>query len=250
MVELNDFKPSLTPAVMAEFVGSFLLAFLAGAAAANAADNGLSAAALGVGLGVAMLTYTTVHISGGFLNPALTAGVLVLGGDKEVTIKDCISYIIAQFLGAILGSILVKSCLPVEALVHPFVTLGSLSDKHGEQVFIFEFMATLILGLVFMAVRDEKRSQAGNAGPLAIGFAYTIGMFATGPFTGGSMNPARTLGPALAFGNFHHIGVYMFATFLGGMAAAFLYKVALGDAEDGEPEEKRRADVQLAQKFV
>eukprot|EP00961_Rhodomonas_salina_P175006 2360725-Rhodomonas_salina.2 len=134
MVEASDFKPALTPAVMAEFVGSFLLAFLAGAAAANAADNGLSAAALGVGLAVAMLTYTTVHISGGFLNPALTAGVMIMGGDKDVGIKAGISYMIAQFTGAIIGAILVKSCLPVEALVHPFVTLGSLSDKHGEQV--------------------------------------------------------------------------------------------------------------------
>eukprot|EP00961_Rhodomonas_salina_P175007 2360725-Rhodomonas_salina.3 len=94
------------------------------------------------------------------------------------------------------------------------------------QVFIFEFLATLVIGLVFMAVRDEKRSQAGNAGPLAIGLAYSIGMFAAGPFTGGirsaldrqclvlmwvmpftggSMNPARTLGPALAFGKFDHV---------------------------------------------
>ncbi len=74
-------------------------------------------------------------------------------------------------------------------------------------MFIFEFISTLILGLVFMAVRDEKRSQAGNAGPLAIGFAYAIGMFAEGHFTGGSMNPARTLGPALAFGNFDHVRI-------------------------------------------
>mmetsp|Transcript_36708 Transcript_36708/g.75257 ORF Transcript_36708/g.75257 Transcript_36708/m.75257 type:complete len:248 (+) Transcript_36708:151-894(+) len=247
MVELEDFKPSLTPAVMAEFIGSFLLQFLAGAAAANAADNGLSAAALGVGLAVAMLTYSTCHISGGHLNPAITLGCVCVGV-QGIGIKEAISYTIAQFVGAICGAFLVKSCLPVEALIHPFVTLGSLSDMHSEQVFIFEFMCTLVLGLVFFAaIVDEKRSMAGNAGPLAVGLAYTIGMFAEGPFTGGSMNPARTLGPALAFGNFGHVWVYMLATFLGGLAAAFFYKLALGVEEE---EEEPKKDVHLAQKFV
>lgn len=74
------------------------------------------------------------------------------------------------------------------------------------QVFILEFISTLILGLVtFATVVDRERNMADNAAPLAVGLAYTVGMFAEGPYTGGSMNPARTLGPAIAFGDLSHV---------------------------------------------
>lgn len=133
MVEWEDFKPAFTPAVAAEFIGTFLVIFLSSACAANAADNGLAAAALGTGFAFAMITYSTVHISGGHLNPAITAAYMVVSANG-FSIREGVSYMIAQFTGAICGSFLIKSILPIEALVHPFVTLGSLSDKHGEQV--------------------------------------------------------------------------------------------------------------------
>ena len=133
MVELDDLKPSFTPAVAAEFIGTFLVQFLASACAANAADNGLAAAALGTGFAFAMVMYSISHISGGHLNPAVTVGHLITGGE-DLKLKEGLSYIIAQFFGAVCGAFLAKSCLPIEALVHPFVTMGSLSDKHGEQV--------------------------------------------------------------------------------------------------------------------
>jgi len=178
MVELDDFKPHFTPAVAAEFIGMFLLSFLSAAAAANAADNGLVAAAIGTGFAVTVLMYSSVHISGGHLNPAITAGYMAVGANG-FTIKEGVSYMVAQFLGAIVGAFAAKSCLPFQALVHPFVTLGSLSDKHGEQVFILEFICTLVVGLVFFAtVVDKQRSVADNAAPLAVGLAYAIGMFA------------------------------------------------------------------------
>ena len=232
MVELDDFKPAFTPAVAAEAIGMFLVTFLSSACAANAADNGLAAAALGTGFAFAMITYSTVHISGGHLNPAITAAYMAVGANG-FTIREGISYMLAQFTGAICGAFLIKSILPIEALVHPFVTLGSLSDKHGEQVFILEFVSTLIIGLVtFATVVDRERNMSDNAAPLAVGLAYTIGMFAEGPYTGGSMNPARTLGPAVAFGDLSHVWYYLLATFSGGIAAGFLYKYALGvDAE-------------------
>lgn len=135
MVEWEDFKPAFTPAVAAEFIGTFLVMFLSSACAANAADNGLAAAALGTGFAFAMITYSTVHISGGHLNPAITAAYMVVSANG-FTIREGISYMIAQFTGAITGAFLIKSILPIEALVHPFVTLGSLSDKHGEQVLV------------------------------------------------------------------------------------------------------------------
>ena len=231
MVEANDFRPAFTPAVAAEFIGTFLVTFLSAACAANAADNGLAVAALGTGFAYAMITYSTVHISGGHLNPAITAGYMVVAANG-FAIREGISYMLAQLTGAVAGAFLVKSILPIEALVHPFVTLGSLSDKHGEQVFILEFFCTMILGMVtFATVVDRKNNLADNAAPLAIGFAYTIGMFAEGPYTGGSMNPARTLGPAIAFGDLSHVWYYLLATFLGGIASALLYRYALGVVE-------------------
>jgi hypothetical protein len=133
MVAMEEFKPRLTPAVAAEFIGMFLATFLSSACAANAADNGLAAAALGTGFAFAMITYSTAHISGGHLNPAITAAYMAVSANG-FTIGEGVSYMIAQFVGAISGAFLIKSILPIEALVHPFVTLGSLSDKHGEQV--------------------------------------------------------------------------------------------------------------------
>ena len=130
---LQEITPAFTPAVAAEFIGMFLVTFLSAACAANAADNGLAAAALGTGFAFAMITYSTVHISGGHLNPAITAAYMAVGANG-FTVREGISYMLAQFTGAITGAFLIKSILPIEALVHPFVTLGSLSDKHGEQV--------------------------------------------------------------------------------------------------------------------
>jgi glycerol uptake facilitator-like aquaporin len=181
MVELDDFKPTFTPAVAAEFIGMVLLQFLSAASAANAADNGLAAAALGTGFAVTMLMYSSVHISGGHLNPAITAGYMAVGANG-FSVKEGVSYMLAQFLGAIVGSFVVKSCLPFQALVHPFVTLGSLSDKHGEQVFLLEFICTLVLGLVvFATIVDKQRTVADNAAPLVVGLAYAIGIFAVRP---------------------------------------------------------------------
>mmetsp|Transcript_54384 Transcript_54384/g.88055 ORF Transcript_54384/g.88055 Transcript_54384/m.88055 type:complete len:256 (+) Transcript_54384:44-811(+) len=236
---LQEITPAFTPAVAAEFIGMFLVTFLSAACAANAADNGLAAAALGTGFAFAMITYSTVHISGGHLNPAITAAYMAVGANG-FTVREGISYMLAQFTGAITGAFLIKSILPIEALVHPFVTLGSLSDKHGEQVFILEFISTLILGLVtFATVVDRERNMADNAAPLAVGLAYTVGMFAEGPYTGGSMNPARTLGPAIAFGDLSHVWYYFLATFLGGITSGFLYKYALGVETETEADTER-----------
>jgi glycerol uptake facilitator-like aquaporin len=80
MVELSELRPTFTPAVAAELIGSFLLLFLSGASAATAADNGLAAAALGYGLTLTILIYSTAHISGGHLNPAVTAGYMAVPG--------------------------------------------------------------------------------------------------------------------------------------------------------------------------
>ena len=87
MVELSDFRPTFTPAVAAELIGSFLLLFLSGASAATAADNGLAAAALGYGLSLAILIYSTAHISGGHLNPAITAGYMAVSAHGFTTRK-------------------------------------------------------------------------------------------------------------------------------------------------------------------
>lgn len=86
------------------------------------------------------------------------------------------------------------------------------------------------------------RAAAKNAAPLAIGLAFVVGVFAEGPFTGGSMNPARTLGPALAFGQLKHVWVYLVATFAGGACAALTYdKLFLEDIQVQLPPHCRAA---------
>jgi len=131
-----------------------------------------------------------------------------------------------------------KLALPPAMDETPFTTTGSLSLSHPFQVFFLEFICTFALVYVFFATTVDKAGSAKNAAPLGIGLAVMTGVFAEGPFTGGSMNPARTIGPAMAFGLLKHVWVYLLATLAGGASAGLLYDKLFLDAqppvEDGD----------------
>jgi len=226
--------------VFAEFCGTLLFQFLGGAAAANSslkgADSlgGLVTAALGNGLALAVCIYFTCDVSGGHLNPAVTSGMAITGNCKG-GFKEWAFYVIAQIAGAIVGAGLLWLVLPMNLLTtHSYTTLGSMSAVHPMKVFIWEFVATFTLVFTVFAIcsHDDFKST----GPLAVGLSLVASVFAIGPYTGGSLNPARTLGPAIVFGVWTKWWVYMLATFFGGIVAGVVFQhMGFGDDKKEAP---------------
>mmetsp|Transcript_47834 Transcript_47834/g.119564 ORF Transcript_47834/g.119564 Transcript_47834/m.119564 type:complete len:248 (+) Transcript_47834:30-773(+) len=230
--------------VVAEFIGVMLFAFVGGGCGVNASSTGLATAALGNGLSLAVLIYATAGVSGGHLNPAVSTAFRVTG---RLGNQRYLWYIAAQFLGGIVGSFALKLALPPALLATPFTTSGSLTAAHPVQVFLLEFICTFVLVLTVFATAVDKSGAAKNAAPLAIGLSVVAGVFTEGPYTGGSMNPARTFGAAIAFWDFSHFFIYLFATITGGAFAGLVYdKVFLEDVQPAEAEDRDEDDYEKA----
>merc|ERR1719175_116018 len=188
--------------------------------------------ALTFGLTVATLAATIGHVSGCQINPAVTAGLLA--GRKMGLIRAAL-YMLAQSCGAVLGAGILWSFTTNEG---SGVALRGSSGLGGTmlhenlslvQGFVIEFIISLILVLVvFGAAADEEASKTVlGSPPLAIGLAITACHLFAVPLTGSSMNPARTLGPAIVTGTWKNLWVYWAAPLSGGAAAGLLYQGAL-----------------------
>jgi len=222
--------------VAAEFLGTLFFQFFGGACSSNSVANGLPVAALGNGLCLAVIVYSTAGISGGHLNPAVSAGFVATG---RLGMRRFILYVSAQLLGACLGAAMLRVSLPPGFLETPFTTDGSLTAAHPVQTFLLEFIATFILVYTVFATAVDRTGAAKNAAPLTIGLAVAVGVFAVGPFTGGAINPARTIGAAIAFWDLGNSGIYVAATLAGGICAGKLYDMLyLWDVQPAQVEER------------
>lgn len=237
-------KPIPPCCVIAEFLGVFLFSFFGGGCDANSVSTGLPTAAIGNGLLLAVLVYATAGISGGHLNPAVSAAFFATG---RLGKQRFMLYVAAQLAGACCGACLLRLSLPPSYLDTPFITAGSLTAAHPVQVLILEFTCTFILVYTIFATAVDKAGAAKNAAPLTIGLAVVAGVFAEGPFSGGSMNPARSIGAAFAFWKFNHILIYIIATMCGGIAAGMCYdKLYLEDVQPAEIEDRDEGDYEGA----
>mmetsp|Transcript_680 Transcript_680/g.1111 ORF Transcript_680/g.1111 Transcript_680/m.1111 type:complete len:141 (-) Transcript_680:172-594(-) len=119
--------------------------------------------------------------------------------------------------------------LPDSAVVrNPFVTQGVLSDGVSRNLAglgIFEFVLTFAFVYVVCATALDAKGTARQYAPLAIGFMYTVGIYCEGPYTGGSMNPARTVAAALVYWDFVGMWISIIFVYAGAMAGAFVYKL-------------------------
>jgi MIP family channel proteins len=218
---------------VAEFIGTFALVFIGGAAIIGAAatrmDAALVSVALAHGLILAVLVSATMRISGHF-NPAVTVGFLAA---RRIDPLMAGVYIAAQLLAAILAAYALKALLP-EALTSASRLGGQsiASEISATQAIGLEAIATFFL--VFVIFGTAVDPKAPRIGGLAIGLTLTAGILAIGPFTGGSLNPARSLGPAVASGIFEGQAVYWIGPLVGAVAAALLYD-SLFIRRDREP---------------
>ena len=199
-------------AYLAEFIGTFALVFFGCGAIANGLPP--TAVALAFGLVVAIMVYAFGHISGAHFNPAVSIGFAV---GRHLPWPRVASYAGAQIVGAIAGALLLRATLGSAADLG--VTRPSGSDL---QAFVWEVILTFFLMLVITAVATDIRA-VGQAAALAIGGAVALGALVGGPISGASMNPARSLGPAIVSGDVTGIWIYVLAPTFGAILAAVAY---------------------------
>jgi len=201
---------------VAELIGTFALVFVGGAAIASGA--GLVGVALAHGIILAVMVSALMRISGHF-NPAVTVGFLAA---RRIEPMMAGVYIAAQIIGAILAAYALKALLPPSVAAATRLGGQSISlEITAGQAIGLEAIATFFLAFVIFGTAVDPK--APRIGGLAIGLTIAADILAIGPFTGASMNPARSFGPAVASGVFEGQFVYWVGPLLGAVAAALLY---------------------------
>ncbi len=205
---------------IAEFIGTFGLVFIGtGSMIVNEHSNGavgLVGIALAFGLIVTTMIYVFGNISGAHINPAVTISLAI---DKQISKKDTLFYVIAQILGAILASILLKILFPENAKLGTTLPSGTLLQSA-----IMEIVSTFLLMLVILGVTQKGNKESKALAGIVIGAIVLAMIFVAGPISGGSFNPARSIGPALISGNLQHIWLYIIMPIVGAVMATLVWK--------------------------
>lgn len=211
-----------TKHLVAEFIGTFALIFIgAGALALN--KGGLVGIALAHGLVIVTFAYAYGHISGTHINPAVTLGLLIAG---EIQIAAAFGYWIVQFVGGILGAVVLNAVLPEAGDLGVTILGENVTSTQG---LIVEIVLTFFL--VNTIFNTAVSGKAGNFAGLAIGLTLVLSILMGGPLTRASLNPARTLGPAIVSGNYADIWLYFVGPAIGAVLAALLYIGVLKDKD-------------------
>jgi aquaporin NIP len=214
---------SMTRQCAAEFFGTFALVFAGtGAIVINAASNGVvthAGIALTFGLIILAMIYTVGDVSGAHLNPAVTIGFFAA---RRFPGRAVLPYVASQMLGATAGSLLLRFLFPQDRTLGMTLPAGGVAES-----FILEVALSFILMWVILSVSTGAQEKGITAG-IAVGSVIALeGMFA-GPISGASMNPARSLGPALVALRFDGLWIYFVATTLGAVLAVPLCRVIRG----------------------
>lgn len=211
---------------IAEFIGTFALVFVgSGAIIASkmpGSNIGLIEIAMAHGIILAVMVSATMRISG-HLNPAVTLGFLAT---RRIAPMMAGIYIVAQCLAAIAAAYALKVLYPTALFEAArgggqFVAL----DVSATQAYVIEGIATFFL--VFAVFGTAVDPRGPKIGGWAIGMTIAADILAAGPFTGASMNPARSFGPAVASGIYEGQMIYWVGPILGGIAAALIYEYFL-----------------------
>ena len=220
---------NLARRLAAEALGTFALVFFGAGAImvdAEGADVGGLGIALAFGLVIATMIYALGHISGAHFNPAVSLG-FALG--RHFPWSRVGAYWIAQCAGALAAAALLRASLGDVGDVGATAPSGSEG-----QSFLWEVVLTFFLMLVVMAVATDTRA-VGEAAALAIGGTVALGALVGGPVSGASMNPARSLGPALVAGELDALWIYLLAPLAGAALAAFAYQLMRGEPRPDAP---------------
>ncbi|OXA63750.1 aquaporin AQPAe.a [Folsomia candida] len=224
-------------ALLAEFLGTLLLVFIGCGSGTNWGDGSGSIIqiSLAVGFTLASIVQTIGHVSGGHVNPSVTVAMMVT---QKINPILGFLYILAQCGGALVGSTLLKSVLPEEVRGNLGATVPhpSLSALQACGV---EFLATFVLVFTIFGVCDKKRDDVKGSAPLAIGFSASACCLVAIKLTGSSLNPARSLAPAILSSTWTLHWVYWVGPCLGGVFAGLIYQFVFR-AQGQRPTPKRQ----------
>ncbi|XP_076653116.1 aquaporin-like isoform X1 [Halictus rubicundus] len=200
--------------------------------------------ALTFGLVVMLVIQSLGHISHAHVNPAITVGSIVLG---KKTVSEGLVYLLSQLIGSVVGYGMLKMVTPAVHLTsagpdgaNTFCVNLLHSDVSVIQGLLLEGLATGILMLVACAVWDSRNVKNTDSVPIRFGLTVSALALAFGPYTGCSMNPARSFAPALWNNYWSHHWVYWFGPIGGALLSSFIYKLTFGNRdeqqEESEPE--------------
>jgi len=203
----------------------------AGAVMVDAKTRALGHVGVAITFGLVILAgiYAVGHISGAHFNPAVTLGFVLT---RHFPPRRALAYWLAQLLGAVAAAALLRGSLG--NIAHVGATLPSGSQA---QSFLWELVLTAFLMFVIMAVATDTRA-VGEAAAIAIGGTIGFESMLGGPISGASMNPARSLGPALVSGDLHALWIYLLAPLAGAAVGALAYQLVRGEpvaARDPQP---------------
>jgi MIP family channel proteins len=200
-------------------VGTFALVF-AGCGAimvdAKTSELGHVGVAITFGLVIMAMIYAVGHISGAHFNPAVTFAFALT---RHFPWPRALGYWAAQVLGALAAAAILRGSLGNIA-----DTGATLPSGSQAQSFLWELVLTFFLMFVIMAVATDTRA-VGEAAAIAIGGTVALDAMFGGPISGASMNPARSVGPALVSGNLHALWLYLAAPLAGAALGALAYQV-------------------------
>ncbi len=204
---------------LAEFIGTFVLVLVA-CGVAGQTGGSLVETSLAFGLVIVAMAYSIGNVSGCHINPAVSIAMLCA---KKMSLKDFCGYVVAQFLGAIAGAAVLLG------IVGDASKLGTNALYNGNAgiSFVIEAILTCIFVLAILGVTSKKEN--GSVAGLVIGGALVLVHLLGINFTGTSVNPARSFGPALMAGSWSGLWVFLLAPLVGGILAALIYQFLAGD---------------------
>jgi MIP family channel proteins len=216
-------QPALRRALAAELIGTFALVF-AGAGAimvdAQTGQLGHIGVAISFGLVIMVMIYAVGHVSGAHFNPAVSLSFALT---RHFPWPRVAAYWAAQAAGALIAAAVLRGSLGNVA--HVGATLPSGSDR---QSFLWEVVLSSFLMFVIMAVATDTRA-VGEAAAIAIGGTVGLDAMFGGPISGASMNPARSLGPAVVSGDLQSLWICLTAPFVGAGLGALAYQLVRGE---------------------
>nr|XP_043634268.1 probable aquaporin TIP5-1 [Erigeron canadensis] len=235
------FEHAMTPTAMrsylAEFLSTFFFVFAATGSAMSSRKmmpeaaivdpSSLVATGIATAFALSVSVYVSVNVSGGHVNPAVTFGMAV-GGHISIPLAIC--YSLSQMFGSVFACVILK-----------FMTVSTDLPVHGIPQEMTGFGATILEGVMTFALvytvyaaGDPRRGAFGTMGPLVIGLIAGANVLASGPFTGGSMNPAYSFGTAVVGGTFRNQAVYWIGPLIGAGAASVVYDTVVFPSQSPE----------------
>jgi aquaporin NIP len=215
----------LARSLCAEAIGTFALVFAgAGAIVVDAKTHALGHVGVAIvfGLVIMAMIYAVGHVSGAHFNPSVSFAFALT---HHFPWRRAGAYWLAQVAGAIAAAALLRASLGDHANVGATLPSGSQG-----QAFLWELILTFFLMFVIMSVATDTRA-VGEAAAIAIGGTVGLDAMFGGPITGASMNPARSIGPALVSGDLHALWLYVAAPLAGAALGALAYQFVRGEAQ-------------------